>query len=162
MGVSGSGKTTLALALAAMLDCAFQEGDAPHPAANLRTMSEGHPLDDEDRRPWLDAVAGWLADQRRSGRCGIVSCSALRRAYRDRLRDADPQLCFVLLHPDRATLARRVTSRPGHPFPPELLQSQLDTLEPPGPDEHVFRVDPRLPPDAAARSVRDWLQGGSG
>ena len=162
MGVSGSGKTTLALALAEELDCAFQEGDSLHPAANLRKMSAGHPLDDDDRRPWLDAVAAWLADRRTSGRCGIVSCSALKRAYRDRLRRADPDLRFVLLHPDRDTLARRVASRRGHPFPPELLQSQLDTLEPPDPDEGVFTVDPQLPPDAAARSVCEWLARANG
>ena len=101
-------------------------------------------------RGWTPWRPGWRIGAP-SGRCGIVSCSALKRAYRDRLRRADPDLRFVLLHPDRDTLARRVASRPGHPFPHELLQSQLETLEPPDPDESIFQVDPQLPPDAAAR-----------
>lgn len=157
MGVAGSGKSTLGTALADSIGCAFQEGDALHPSANLRKMSGGQRLTDADRRPWLDAVAEWLAERRAAGECGVVSCSALKRAHRDRLRQADPSLRFVLLDPPRATLDRRLAGRAGHVFPVSLLQSQLDAFEPPEPDEGVLVVDPALPVVDAVASVERRL-----
>ncbi len=153
MGVAGSGKSTLGVALADALGCGFQEGDALHPPASLRKMSNGQPLDEVDRRPWLDAVAGWLADRRAAGEGGVVSCSALRRSYRDRLRRADPDLLFVLLNPSRATLEQRLAKRIGHNFPATLLQSQLDAFEPPDANEGVLVVDATLAVSDAVASV---------
>ena len=157
MGVAGSGKTTLARALARATGCAFLEGDALHPVANLRKMADGRPLDEADRLPWLDAVAAWLAKRRAAAECAILTCSALKRSHRDRLRRADPDLRLLWPHPDRATLEQRLASRVGHVFPPHLLASQLDAFEPPGADEHAMPVDARLQVDEAVASVRARL-----
>jgi gluconokinase len=134
-GVSGTGKSTLGGRLAAVLDVPFLEGDDFHPPGNIRKMSMGIPLDDEDRRPWLDALARAVA-ARRTGAGIVASCSALKRRYRDRLRDsvASP-LLFICLTADRLTLAARIRSRTGHFMPESLLASQLATLELPEPDE---------------------------
>lgn len=153
IGVAGSGKSTLGAALAAALGCVFQEGDALHPPANLRKIGDGRPLNETDRRPWMDAVAGWLAERRAAGQRGVVSCSALKHDHRDRLRRADPDLCFVLLNPSRVTLEQRLAGRVGHIFPATLLQSQLDAFEPPDPNEGVLEVDPMLPVTDAVSSV---------
>lgn len=153
MGVAGSGKSTLGVALADRLGCEFQEGDALHSPANLCKMLEGRPLNDMDRRPWLAAVAGWLSEQRAAGEAGVVSCSALKRRHRDRLRRADPDLCFVLLNPPRATLEQRLAKRIGHNFPATLLQSQLDAFEPPDANEGVLMVDSTLAVTDAVTSV---------
>lgn len=157
MGVAGSGKSTLGAALADALGCAFQEGDGLHPEANLTKMRDGCPLSEADRRPWLDLVAQWLVERRAAGRCGVVSCSALKRAHRDRLRRGDPQLRFVLLNPSPATLERRLAGRVGHLFPATLLDSQLDTFEPPDTDECVLMVDPTLSVSDAVDSVERRL-----
>ena len=139
MGVSGSGKTTLGRALAERLDARFVEGDELHTPENLRAMSEGRPLTDEMRAPWLDAVARATKAARRKGRV-IATCSSLKRAYRDRLRAGVGRLGFVFLDPPRETLEQRMHDRTGHFMPPELLESQIAALEPPSPDEDVVRV----------------------
>jgi carbohydrate kinase (thermoresistant glucokinase family) len=129
MGVAGCGKTTVAERLAAELGWAFAEGDAYHPPANVAKMSAGLPLDDDDRGPWLEALAGWIAAREAKGRSSIVACSALRRAYRDILRGGAPLVRFVHLHGDFDLLAARIGAREGHFFPPELLASQFEALE---------------------------------
>jgi gluconokinase len=142
-GVSGAGKSTLGARLAAVLDVPFLEGDDFHTPANIRKMSMGTPLDDEDRWPWLDALAGAVA-ARRTGAGLVAACSALKRRYRDRLRESiAAPLLFVCLTADRTTLAARIGSRRGHFMPESLLDSQLATLEIPEPDEHalIFAAD---------------------
>jgi len=136
MGVSGSGKTTVGAALADALGLRFVDGDALHPAANVAKMAAGIPLDDADRAPWLDAIGAVLA-----GGPVVVACSALKRAYRDRLRAAAPALQLVFLDGSPALLASRMTARPGHFMPTSLLDSQLATLERPTPDEHALTAD---------------------
>ncbi len=130
IGVTASGKSTFGKALAHQLGGAFKDGDDLHPAANVRKMHAGEPLDDADRAPWLDRVAAWIETRARSGRPGVIACSALKHAYRDHLRAAYPDLAFVLLAPSEATLRRRIAARKGHFMPPSLLTSQLRTLEP--------------------------------
>jgi gluconokinase len=138
MGVTGSGKSTLGQALAHALHWPFVEGDTLHPATNIAKMSAGIPLDDADRIPFLENVAQVIAS--RSGPL-VISCSALKRAYRDRLRRADPQLRFV--HPvlPRAQLQARLQQRSDHFMPAALLDSQLQDLEAPGPDERCIEID---------------------
>jgi len=137
MGVSAAGKTTVGLALAAALGCRFVDADDLHPAANLAKMSSGIPLTDADRLPWLDLVGRALADADRL----VVACSALRRAYRDRIRDAAPDTFFVFLDGAPAILHARIAARASHFMPPALLDSQLATLEPLEPDESGVRID---------------------
>jgi gluconokinase len=145
MGVSGSGKTTVGEALAAALGWRFVEGDSFHPAANVEKMSAGIPLDDDDRRPWLEALAAEIGKDEAAGRSSVVGCSALKRAYRDILRGGAPRVRFVHVHGERALLTERVAHRPGHFFPAALLDSQLAALEPLGPDEDGVVVDVALP-----------------
>lgn len=141
MGVSGSGKTTVGGRLATRLGVPFAEADDFHPPANIAKMAAGIPLDDADRLPWLEAVGGWLADRGAGG--GLVTCSALRRSYRDLLRRHAPRLCFVHLDGPADLLARRLAQRRGHFMPLSLLRSQLLTLEPLEDDERgaVVRVE---------------------
>ncbi|MBM9506128.1 gluconokinase [Actinacidiphila acididurans] len=133
MGVSGSGKSTVGGLLAERLGVPYAEADDFHPAANIAKMSAGHPLDDTDRAPWLAAIADWIAE--RGDRGGVVSCSALRRRYRDRLRQAGPPLFFVHLDGPEELIAARLAARMQHFMPTGLLQSQIETLEPLEPDE---------------------------
>lgn len=156
MGVSGSGKSSLGQALARALGCDFQEGDALHPPANIASMRAGIALTDEDRLPWLDRVAAWIAEQRRQHGAGVISCSALKRSYRDHLRRADAGLRFVYLQLPRDELQQRLHQR-DHFMPPSLLDSQLRTLEEPAPDEHVLALDGRESIAAGVTQVRDWL-----
>lgn len=151
-GPAGSGKTTVARAVAARLGWDFVEGDDLHPAANVAAMRAGHPLTDADREPWLAAVAAQLAAWRAAGGNGVLTCSALRRAYRDRLRG--PSVLFVYLAVDAATLAARLAARRGHFLPPELLGSQLATLEAPAADEPDVRTVDGTAPDVVDRVVR--------
>jgi gluconokinase len=139
MGVSGSGKSTLGRALADALGWRFVEGDALHPTANIAKMAGGAALDDADRQPFLAAVARTIADQRAHGI--VVSCSALRRAYRDQIRAKAGEVVFVLPVLDRATLASRLAQRPDHFMPAALLDSQLAALEPPEDGEQFVVVD---------------------
>ena len=141
MGVSGSGKSTVGRPLAAKLGWTVQSGDDLHPAANIAKMSRGEPLDDADRAPWLAACGRWLERQSRAGRGGVITCSALRRSYRDSLRDLCPDLRLVWLKGDFEVIAARVARRAGHFMPPELLASQFKTLEPPAPEETPIMVD---------------------
>ena len=147
MGVSGSGKTTIARPVAARLGWDFEEGDALHSPANIAKMKSGHPLTDADRGPWLLAVRGWIDREIQAGRSGVITCSALKRAYRDRLGDGRPQVRFVYLRGDEATIRERVRGRRGHFMPASLLDSQFDTLEEPAPDEHAIVIDIRQPID---------------
>ncbi|MDF3290378.1 gluconokinase [Streptomyces silvisoli] len=133
MGVSGSGKSTVGGLLAERLGVPYAEADDFHPPANIAKMSAGHPLDDADRSPWLDAIAAWITDRGREG--GVVSCSALKRSYRDRLRAAAPDLFFVHLDGPPELIASRLAARMEHFMPAGLLRSQLEALEPLEPDE---------------------------
>ncbi|HLZ82132.1 MAG TPA: gluconokinase [Caulobacteraceae bacterium] len=144
MGVSGCGKSTLGAHLAAALDWPFQDGDVLHPPANVAKMAAGHPLDDADRGPWLAAVAAWIDGRRATGGSGVVACSALRRAYRARLRGGRPEVRTVFLEGSRALIAGRLAGRSDHFMPAALLASQFAALEPPGPDERAITVDARL------------------
>jgi len=139
MGVTGSGKSTLAHALAQALGWHFVEGDGLHPAANLAKMAAGEPLNDEDRQPFLENVARAIAQTPAPG--VVVSCSALKRSYRDRIRTGDPRVLFVLPVLARHSLQARLSGRSGHFMPASLLDSQLATLEPPQPDESAIRID---------------------
>lgn len=146
MGVSGAGKSTVGERLAAALGAEYADGDDFHPPANVAKMAAGVPLDDADRWPWLDAVAAWLAqpgDPRhsRAVRGGVVSCSALTRRYRDRLRAEVPALFFIELDVSREELMRRLTTRSGHFMRARLLDSQLSTLQPLATDEPGVRID---------------------
>jgi gluconokinase len=145
MGVTGSGKTTVGAALAQRLQVPFADADDFHPAANVAKMSAGIPLDDDDRLPWLRTVGAWLADHTASG--AVIGCSALKRWYRDLLREAAPGQFFVHLAGTPEVIARRVAGRPGHFMPASLVKSQFDTLEPLGPDERGVTLDLDLPVD---------------
>ena len=148
MGVSGSGKTVVGRALAARLGLPYADGDEFHSPANIAKMKSGVPLDDADRAPWLDAVGAWLAERQ-----GVVSCSALKRAYRDRLRCSVPHALFVQLNVDPKVLQERVEARQGHFMPSSLLPSQLATFEPLALEEHGLIIDNTrgTPTDVAAR-----------
>jgi gluconokinase len=138
MGVSGSGKSTVGSALAQRLRVPFVDADTLHPPSNIAKMSAGEPLDDDDRNPWLDKIGEWLAGHRDGG---VVSCSALKRAYRARLRAHCPGVEFLYLRGSPELIGRRIADRTGHFMPPALLRSQFDTLEPLGPDEPGVTVD---------------------
>jgi len=143
MGVSGSGKTTIGTALAEALGVEYAEADTFHPKANIDKMTAGTPLTDEDRAPWLEAIAGWIREHQASG--GVVTSSALKRRYRDVLRTGG-DVWFAHLHGDRAILAERMQSRSGHFMPVSLLDSQLADLEPLQPDEPGAIFDIRETP----------------
>ncbi|WP_282701588.1 gluconokinase [Streptomyces sp. CC219B] len=152
MGVSGTGKTTIGSLLAARLGVPYAEGDDFHPPANIAKMSAGTPLTDADRWPWLDAIGTWAHG--RAGLGGVVSCSALKRAYRDRLRAAAPDVVFVHLAGDRALVEDRMSHRQGHFMPAALLDSQFATLQPLQPDEAGVTVDVAgSPEEITERSV---------
>ncbi len=152
MGVSGSGKSTVAGLLAGQLGWDLAEGDDLHPEANVAKMAAGHPLTDQDRWPWLDKVAGWITDHTAAGRPGIITCSALKRSYRDRLRG--DHVVFIHLRGSRDQIGKRLTARLDHYMPASLLDSQIATLEPPGPDENTLVVDVgHAPAEEAAEIV---------
>lgn len=154
MGVSGCGKSSLGAALAERLGIPFFEGDALHPPANVEKMRSGSPLTDDDRWPWLTRVAQSLSDHP----AAIVSCSALKRSYRDHIREGAGEVNFIHLAGSRDSLAERMQARPGHYMPVSLLDSQLATLEAPGADEAIT-IDIALPPDAALAAALDYLKG---
>ena len=135
MGVSGSGKTTVAVALARRLGWEFAEGDDHHPAANVEKMRAGIPLDDADREPWLRALASWIAEREQAGASCVLTCSALKRSYRDLLREGNDWVFFAYVAVPEDVLAERLAGRTGHYMPPSLLTSQLATLEPLQDDE---------------------------
>jgi gluconokinase len=135
MGVSASGKSTVGRRLAERLGVPFLEGDDLHSPENRRKMASGHPLTDEDRGPWLDALADWIRRRGEGGQGGVVTCSALKRAYRDRFRNSGAEVWFLDLRLDRALATRRIAERTGHFMPLSLLASQFDALEPLQEDE---------------------------
>lgn len=153
MGVSGSGKSTFGARLATTLGWDFEEGDQLHPAANVAKMSRGEPLDDADREPWLDAVRGWIDAELQRGRSGVITCSALKRSYRERLRR--PGVRFVHLEVPRAELQRRLRGRVGHYMPASLLDSQLATLETPEAAERVITLSAQDPDGAVSQVLRE-------
>jgi gluconokinase len=158
MGVSGCGKSTVGQGLARVLGLRYVEGDELHPARNVERMRAGIALTDEDRQGWLQAIAAELSSPASAARGVVVSCSALKRSYRDLLRAAAPDLRFVHLHGDPALLAQRMAQRQGHYMPASLLQSQLQTLEMPAPDERAVSLDIAWPAstqiEEASRQLR--------
>ncbi|GBR08997.1 gluconokinase [Acetobacter oeni LMG 21952] len=154
MGVSGSGKTTMATGLHNVLGWPFQEGDGLHPRANVEKMEAGIPLTDEDRWPWLDKCRAWLDSCATAGTGGVLSCSALKRIYRDRLRAHKTDITFLFLRVPKDILAQRMALRTDHYMPPSLLGSQLETLEMPGRDEHAIEMDVcETPAEEIARAL---------
>jgi gluconokinase len=157
MGVAGTGKTTVGRLLAERLGAGFVEGDDYHPPANVEKMRSGRPLDDADRRPWLEALATAITGWRRNGCWVVLACSALKRAYRQTLREADPELRFVHLVGPEALIAGRLADRAGHYMPAALLASQLAALEPPDSDEAAVAVGIADQPEAIVRGIVDRL-----
>ncbi len=157
MGVSGVGKTTVAQGLAAALGWAFAEGDELHPEANVAKMAAGQPLVDEDRWPWLAAIREWVDVQLANGTSAVVTCSALKRSYRDVLRAGRPELRFCEIDAPSEVLADRLTRREGHYMPPSLLPSQLATLEPLADDEPGVRVPATGAPQDVVRAALSAL-----
>lgn len=158
MGVSGSGKTTVARCIDDILGWPFAEGDEFHPPANVEKMASGTPLTDEDRAPWLAAVARWIGEQEAAGRSAVVTCSALKRAYREVLRRDNPSVWFVHVSPSRDALQQRLETRSGHYMPVSLLASQLETLEPLEPDEPGLTISGEGSPDVVAARALDALR----
>lgn len=153
MGVSGSGKTTIARGAAEHLGWELLEGDSFHPPANVEKMSHGVPLTDDDRWPWLRAIAAEVDRLRAEGRSAAVACSALKRAYRDLLLGGHPDGILVYLEGSPELIGQRMQARKGHFMPSKLLESQFATLEPPGPDENPVAVSVAPPPDAIIDAV---------
>jgi gluconokinase len=150
MGVSGSGKTTVARLLAERLGWPFAEADDHHPEANVAKMAAGTPLVDEDRWPWLQIMRDWLSEQAAAGRSTVITCSALKVAYRDVLREADGRVRFVHLAAAPEVIGDRLQHRSGHFMPPSLLPSQLSTLEPLTDHEDGVSLAVDMPPEELA------------
>ena len=157
MGVAGAGKTTVGELIAARLGWPFVDGDDLHPAANIEKMRGGTPLTDADRAPWLAAIGAWIDARASASEPGVVACSALKRAYRDVLRQGRPQVRIVYLRGSQAQIAERLAHREGHFWPAKLLASQFADLEEPGPDEDPIVVDIAETPEAVAKAVIDQL-----
>ena len=153
MAVSGSGKSTVAAMIAGRTGCALADGDDFHTAASITRMTAGRPLDDAVRAPWLAAIASWLAERAACGECAVVSCSALRRAYRDVLRGAGRDVWMVHLAGPYELVAQRLATRRGHFMPPKLLASQYATLEPLAPDEPGITVNLADTPDHLTHEI---------
>lgn len=154
MGVSGVGKTTVAKGLSALMGWTFAEGDAFHPEANIEKMHAGHPLTDDDRWPWLRLIGDWISEQARTDGYAVVTCSALRRAYRDLLREDRPTVRFLHLVAGEELIGDRMTHRKDHFMPASLLHSQYETLEPLEPDE-LEAGSVVVPVDGTAAQVLD-------
>jgi gluconokinase len=138
MGVSGSGKSTVGAALAGRMGVPFEDADDLHPSANIAKMARGEPLDDNDRWPWLELIGMWLVNHADGG---VIACSALKRRYRDQMRQHSDNVEFLLLEGSREVIERRQAGRPGHFMPASLMSSQFATLEPLGPDEAGVVID---------------------
>lgn len=156
MGVSGTGKSTVARALAARLGVEYADADDFHPPANKAKMKSGLPLTDEDRYPWLEEIGRWLARHDTVG--GVVTCSALKRSYRDHLRRHNHRARFVHLHGDPDLIAGRIQHRHGHFMPSSLLGSQLATLQPLAPDEAGTVLDVAQPVEVLVAEAADYLE----
>lgn len=157
MGVSGSGKTTVAEVLTRRLGWRIEEGDALHPEANIEKMAGGHPLTDDDRRPWLAMVADWIDERLDAGENGLITCSALKRSYRDLLNRRGSGVFFVFLAGSKETIAARLEARQGHFMRAGLLDSQFADLEPPAADEPAIRVSIERPAVEVADQVVEAL-----
>src|SRR3712207_1525756 len=153
MGVSGSGKSTVAAGLVERLGWEFAEGDDFHPPANVAKMRAGTPLEDEDRWPWLRALASWIGEREQARRSVVVTCSALKRSYRDLLRDGHPSVWFAHVTVDPELLRGRVEKRTGHYMPSSLLDSQLAELQPLEDDEPGASISGAGPPDAVVEQL---------
>ncbi len=151
MGVSGSGKSTIAEKLAARLGWTYEDGDKFHPKSNVEKMRAGHPLADEDRKPWLQAIATEIDRACAAGEHAVIACSALKRSYRDILLHGRDDVRFVYLDGSQELIASRLAKRKDHFMPPGLLDSQFKTLEPPGADENPMTV----PIDASVDTIVD-------
>ena len=160
MGVSGSGKTTVGSLLAGRLGWPYAEADAFHSDANVAKMAAGHPLTDEDRWPWLAAIAAWIDERIAHREAGVVTCSALKRRYRDVLRR--PEVRIVYLEGSQPLIAHRMAARHGHFFKAEMLASQFADLEPPAPDEAVLTVSIGGSPAEIAEAIIAALEPGIG
>ena len=160
MGVSGSGKTTIGRALARRLGWLFQEGDALHPPENVAKMKAGHPLNDEDRAPWLAAIAAKIDAWRARGEAGIITCSALKRRYRDIIIGDRPDVRLVYLEGSRELIGERVAARHGHFMPASLLDSQFAALQPPDPEEDAITVSVDAPVDTMVAQLAAALATG--
>lgn len=158
MGVSGSGKTTVAERVSRALDLPFAEADVFHPRANIDKMAAGTPLTDEDRWPWLRELAGWIADHEALGESTVMACSALKRSYRDLLREGAPGVRFLHMHGPEEVIWERLAVRPDHFMPPGLLRSQLETLQPLDPDEPGREFDVRLDVDTLTREALAYVE----
>jgi carbohydrate kinase (thermoresistant glucokinase family) len=162
MGVSGCGKSTIGALLASRLRWEFEDADWFHPASNIDKMHSGIPLTDEDRWPWLDAIATWIDTTRRSGGHGVIACSALKRSYRDVLIGKRSDVRLVYLKGDEALIARRIAVRHEHFMPGSLLHSQFKALEEPGPEENpiIVSIEPQ-PREIVARvlSAMNMVEG---
>jgi gluconokinase len=157
MGVSGSGKSTVAALLAGQLGWPFEEGDLLHPQANIDKMASDQPLNDEDRWPWLEKVAEWVEERLDADEDGLITCSALKRSYRDVINRRGTGVMFVYLAGTLPTIAARLAARHGHFMPADLLQSQFDALEEPTLDEPEIRVDIGPAPAVIAQHIVDKL-----
>ncbi len=155
MGVSGCGKSTVGEALAALMDWEYHEGDAYHPPENVAKMARGEPLNDDDRAPWLTALRVAIEQMLENDSSGVVACSALKEAYRERLLIDHPDVHFVYLHGDFDTIYNRMKARAGHYMKAAMLQSQFDALEPPG--KEALRLDVTQPPDVLVAAVSEAL-----
>ena len=160
MGVSGSGKTTVGAALARRLGWLFQEGDALHPPENIAKMKAGHPLDDEDRAPWLAAVASRIDQWRDDGKCGVVACSALKRRYRDIIIGGRADVRLIYLEGSRTLIGERLAQRRDHFMPASLLDSQFAALEPPAAEEDAITVSVDAPVDTMVAQLAAALATG--
>ena len=158
MGVSGSGKSTVGSLLAARLRWRFEDGDGFHPLTNIDKMHRGIPLTDEDRWPWLGAIAAWIDQTRRAGGHGIVACSALKRRYRDVLVGDGSDVRLVYLKGGETLIARRIAARHGHFMPASLLHSQFSALEEPGPEEDPITVSIEPPPHEIVARILEVLR----
>lgn len=157
MGVSGTGKTSVARQLAERLGVGFVEGDDLHPEANRTKMAAGHPLTDEDRWPWLARIVARMQESAATGRGLVITCSALKRAYRDILADNGAVTVFAHLQGPHDVVARRLAERSGHFFPTSLLDSQFQTLQPLQEDEPGFTVDIRETVEQEVQDILDAL-----
>jgi gluconokinase len=160
MGVSGSGKTTIGRLLAQRLNYAFRDADDFHPPENIEKMSRGEPLTDADRQPWLDAIAAFIGDTVAAHRQAVVTCSALKRSYRDQLIGERSAVRLIFLRGDMKQIAGRLAARRGHFMPAQLLQSQFDALEQPQQGEHPLVVSIAAPPEIIVAEIIDRLAKG--